>query len=150
MKIRTLSILLLAGYSVLLANAAQARSVKILRFEVDGKEVRTDFKIFLYINGKTIEPVRTENSFSVPAELQGCETVGVRFIAGKHDLSFDVHMSKFDTDWIIGIDHKPFDTEDLSSDERDPPGRKLVVIHYIDFVRKDGADGTRVVVKLYK
>ncbi len=152
MKIKTLSILLLAGCS-LLANSvmAQTRSLKILRFEVDGKEVHKDFKLLLYVNGKAIELVRTGNSFAVPTELQGCESVDVRFVSGKHDLFFNaVHISKFDTDWIIGIDNKPFDAENLSSEEADPPGRKLLVIHYINFVPKTGGDGTRMVIKIYK
>ncbi len=153
MKIRTLSIVLLAGCCVLLANSAkaQARSVKILKFEVDGKEVRKGFKVLLYIGGKTIEPARTGNSFVVPPEVQGHENIGVRFLSGKYDLLFDsVHVSKFNTDWIIGIDNKPFDAENISSEEPDPPGRQLLVIHYMSFVPKDGGDGTRMIVKVYK
>lgn len=150
---RTISILLLTGCCVLLVNSAKAQTsaVKILRFEVDGKEVHKDFRILLYVNGKTIEPVRTGNSFAVPTELQGCENVGVRFLSGKYDLLFDaVHISKFSTDWIVGVDKKPFDEQNTASEVSEPPGRELLVIHYISFVPKDGGDGTRMIVKLYK
>jgi hypothetical protein len=60
-----------------------------------------------------------------------------------------VHVSKFDTDWIVGVDKKPFDKENTASEEPDPPGKKLVGVYYLDFVSKKGLD-TKMIIKVYK
>jgi hypothetical protein len=87
----------------------------------------------------------------VPPELKEHEKLNVRFMSGKHDLSFEsVYASKFKTDWVVGVDTPPFDSENIASENPDPPGKTLSVIWYIDFVPKDKGDGTRVVVKIYK
>ena len=137
----------------MLGNTGQAQTptVKILKLEVDGREVHKSFKILLYANGREIVPVRDGNSFIIPPELQGCENVGVRFIWGKYNLAFDsVNISKFSTDWIVGVDKKPFDEENTASDVPDPTGKELLMVYYISFVPRDGGDGTRLTVKVFK
>lgn len=129
---------------------AQSRCVKVA-FEVDGKAVDQEFKILLYVDNKVIEPTRVGKSFIVPPELKDHEKVNVRFLSGKYDLSFDpVYAPKFETDWVVGIDNAPFDSENIASENPDPKRKRLLVIWYIDFVPKDKGDGTRLVVKVYK
>jgi hypothetical protein len=129
---------------------AHAGAVKILRLEVDGREVHKDFKILLYDNEKEIEPVRDGNSFIVPSELQGRENIGVRIIWGEYDLTFDsVNISKFDTDWVVGVNKKLFDEEGTASEISAPLGKKLLMVYYISFVPRDGGDGTRMTVRVY-
>lgn len=130
--------------------SAQSQSVTI-KFEVDGKEVDQKFRVLLYFDNKVIEPTVVEKSFIVPPELKDQEKVNVRLLSGEYDLSFEsVYLTKFKTDWVVGIDNPPFDDENIASEQRNPPGKTLSVIWYIDFVPKDKGDGTRVVVKVYK
>src|SRR5947209_814174 len=130
MRINKLNILVVACCCAMLINSVQAqtRAVKILKLEVDGREIHKGFKILLYVNGKEIEPMRNGNSFIIPPELQSCENVGVRFLWGKYNLFFDsVNISKFNTDWIVGVDKKPFDEENTASAVSVPPGKELLM-----------------------
>lgn len=153
MRIRKLSILLMVCFCVtpLSSVQAQARAVKILKLEVNGKEVHKDFKVLLYVNGREIEPVREGEGFLVPAELQSCDSVGVRFIWGNHDLIFDsVNVSKFNTDWIVGVNTKLLDERNTVLGVPASLSKELVMIYYISFVPRDGGDETQVTVKVYK
>lgn len=128
---------------------AQTDYVKV-KFEVDGREVKQKFKIMLYVNNQVIEPMVSENGFTTLPEIRSSEKVNVRFVSGEYNLFFDsVDISAFDTDWIVGVDNKPFDKENTASEEPDPPGKELLGIYYIHFVSKKGLD-TRMVVKVYK
>ena len=148
MGIRNLIILMLACCSVIFTNSVKAQTdcVKI-KFEVDGKEVKQKFKIILYDNNKAIEPLVSENGFTVPLEIRNSEKVNVRFLSGEYDLFFEsVYLPKFKTDWVVGIDRKPFDKDNLPQSQ---PEKELLLIYYINFVPKDG-DGTRMLVEVYK
>jgi hypothetical protein len=152
MKNRTLSALLFAACCLLLTlpTYAQPRWVKISRFEVDGKEVHKRFRPLLYVDGKLIEPVRVRNSFVVPPEVEGHEYIDVRFVSEKHNLLFPaVHVSKFESEWVVGVDHKPFEKENIASEQPDPRAKKLVDIYYLSFISNKGLD-TRMVIKVYK
>ena len=130
--------------------SAQNQCVRI-KFEVDGKEVDQKFRVLLSVDSRVIEPTVVGKSFIVPPELKDQEKVNVRFLSGKYDLSFEsVYVTKFKTDWVVGVDNPPFDNENIASENPDPPGKTVSVIWYIDFVPKDKSDGTRVVVKVYK
>lgn len=141
-------ILLLICCLVILVGSvkAQADSVRLLRFEVDGKKVDRKFRIFLYVNNQIIEPQIVGDKFIVPPEIKKQQNVGVRFSCGKYNLLFDtVPTSSFNVDWIIGVDHKPFKQEYVEPQTAE----KLKLLYYITLVPKDG-DETRLVVKLYK
>jgi hypothetical protein len=130
---------------------ARPRVVNILKLEVDGREVHKDFKILLYVGGREIAPARAGNSFIVPTELEGHQNVDVRITWDEYDLTFDsVYISKFDTNWVVGVDKKPFDEENTASEIPPPPGKELVMVYYIDFLPKDGGDGTRAIVEMYR
>ena len=148
MKVRKLiSTLAFTFWSLMLVTGVrgQDRFVKV-SFEIDGKRVEERFKILIYVDGIAIEPLRFENGFVVPAWPKSVENVRVRFLFAKHNLLFEpVYIAKFETDWIVGIDNKPFDEENV-----DPrAGKELKVVYYIDFVPHDG-DETRLVVKVPK
>ena len=148
MRVRRSSILLLACCATILCSQAKAQtqSVKILKIEIDGKEVKQDFKVLLYANGSVIEPMRVENSFLVPVEVKNCKTVSVRFLFGDYNLFFDsVYLAKFETDWIVGVDKKPFDQEYVPRKE----ARKFKFVYYLQFVSHQG-DDTVMVVKVHK
>ena len=124
---------------------AQSEMVKV-NFEIDGKEVREKFTIMIYTGDKIIEPCIGEDGFVVPPEVKKYEKVGVRFLSAGHDLYFDsVYRSKFETDWVVGVDRKPFAPENLSS----PRSRKKTkLIYYLNFISKTG-DGTRMVIEVH-
>lgn len=151
MRLRKLTILITACCIAVLANSvkAQTNCVKV-KFEVDGKEIKQKFKVLLYVNDKVIEPSVSENGFTVPPEIKEGDEVKVRFLSGEYDLFFDsLHSSKFGTDWVVGVDNKPFDKENTEPDELAPDGKELSQIYYIVFLSKKGLD-TRLVMKVYK
>jgi hypothetical protein len=149
---RKLNILMVVCCFLLLASAAQAQTgcVKV-KFEIDGKEVDQKFKVVLHINNEVIKPSIIGKGFNVSADvLKNHETVGVQFLSAEYDLFFEsVHRSAFETEWIVGVDKPPFDNENIDSEEPVPPGKKLLIIYYINFIPKN-AEGTRLVVKVYK
>jgi hypothetical protein len=116
-------------------------------FEVDGKEVHQKFKIMLYAGDEIIEPRMVEGGFIVPPEIKKYEKVGVRFTSEGDDLFFDpVYLSKFETEWVVGVDRKPFALENISSSRT---RKKTKLIFYINFISKEG-DGTRMVVAIHE
>lgn len=142
-----LKLLMVLGCAALFAGSAlgQSEMVKV-KFEVDGKEVRQKFKLTIYAGDETIEPCIVEDGFIVPPEIKKYEKVGVRFVSGSHDLFFDsVYLPKFGSDWVVGVDKKPFAAENLPSTR---PHKKIKLIYYIDFISRT-ADGTRMVVQVH-
>jgi hypothetical protein len=136
---RLVAVALLYGFASQ-AVAAQSDFVK-LSFEGDSKVIRSKFKVFIYAEGKVIEPVGNEPGFFVPPEIKNCEKVGVKILFKLHKLDFEqVYLAKFLTDWIIGINNHPLVGPETA--------RKIKFIYHINFVPADG-DGTRVVVKVY-
>jgi hypothetical protein len=128
--------------------SGQIRFVQILRFEVDGKQRDEKLRVFLKLGNRLIEPLRFENGFVVPAELGEQEKLDVRLIFGKYDLYFEsIHASAFKTNWIVGVDEAPFDPDNI--EPAPPPGKKLKLVYYIQFVPRD-AEETRMVVRIYK
>jgi TonB-like protein len=114
-----------------------------VKFEVDGKEKHERYKILLYLkDGQSIEPLLVDGGFIVPPEVKSAEYVTVRFLSRRYDFSFgEVYPIKFETDWTIGVDTKPFDSENVWDDEK---AKNTRIVYYINFEPKDG-DGTRAV-----
>jgi hypothetical protein len=119
----------------------QVSEVKILRIDIDGRSVKSDFKLYVNKDGRRLEPVRSGRSFRVPAGL-GCEPVSVEvLVKGLHLLFEPIYPSKFTTNWIIGVDKQPFEGETLGTDN----SRDVKLIYYIQFVSAQG-DDTRLVI----
>lgn len=148
MKLKTLAIILICLGCALVANA-QTRTVKVAKFEVDGKEIKGDFKLFFEVDSKSVELTKNGNSFVVPAEIQG-DVVDVRFVAGTYELNFEaVPVSKFSADWTFGVDTNPYDEANLSIETPpDPPGVELATIQYLKFDPKQGPS-TRQITKTF-
>jgi hypothetical protein len=94
------------------AQDAQSDSTKIVRFEIDGKEVKKNYKVFFRFNDKWIESKKTSTGFIIPTEMRSDEYLTVLITFGKYKLDFpNIHNSKFEEDWVVGIDKKPFSDE---------------------------------------
>lgn len=110
---------------------AQAVSTNILRIEIDGKEVRKSYQVFFLSNDKWVEAEKTSTGFVVPGELKTEEHLTVLITFGKQKLWFpDIHISKFNTDWIVGIDKKPYSDEFIRPEEAKITKR----VYYIQFL----------------
>lgn len=124
---------------------AQSISTKIVRFEIGGKEVKKNYRVFFQSNGKWVETARTPTGFVVPAELTTEETLRILIVLGKHKLEFSsVHVSNFSEDWIVGIDKAPFSDEFVKPEE----AKGVERVYYIQFLGKGLV--RQLVVKEYK
>jgi hypothetical protein len=132
--------------SCVITATAQSRSVKF-RFEVDGLPMKGRPKIILYGGDERVETPISGNGFVLPSPFEKYAKVNVRFILGSYKLFFEsVYLSKFEGEWVIGVDSKRFDKDNTASAQ---PGRQIKEIHYITFYPLQG-DGTRIVVISYK
>jgi hypothetical protein len=126
---------------------AQSRpmSTDVVRLEVGGKEVKKSYKVYFLSKGKWIESERTATGFLVPDKLRAEEYLTVLITFGKYKLVFSkIHISKFNEDWIIGVDKKPFSQEFVTSEE----ARTVKRVYYIQFLGSGLV--TQVVVKEYR
>jgi hypothetical protein len=122
---------------------AQSESTKVVKLEVDGKEVKKSYEVSFLINGKWHKAERTSTGFVVPTELKGEEYLAVLITFGKFQLEFSrLHISAFRTDWIVGVDKKPFSEEFVRREEMKETRR----VYYIIFQSQSGLD-TRLVIK---
>lgn len=111
-------LLLLCGAAILpTRTAAQNEGIK-LTFEVDGVPVAQNLQILFYHNNKEFEAELKNGVLFVPPELAGLRFVDeVRFKSEKYDLRFRYFIPiKYepDTEWVLGVDNKPFDPVNLS------------------------------------
>lgn len=124
---------------VLLTISAEAQNSKFLkfkRFEIDNKEVKQDFEVKIIVSGKEIVPLLFKNGFVIPPELENSESFDVVFSTDKYNLIFkSVDRSKLNTDWIIGIDNKPFDKSNTTFEQFNV---NIKLIYYVKFVSKEG------------
>lgn len=119
--------------------------IRVLRFEVDGKPVRKSFRVSLFDNDKFVDLKTVKDGFLLPAKFTKHEFVRIRFRIGSYDLLFDpIYRAKFETEWIIGVDRKPFDPDNVFVFSAEQ-AKKTDIVHYIDFEPKSG-DGTKLIV----
>jgi hypothetical protein len=114
------SILWLAISFMLLSVAANAQpaSTRIVGFTIDTKDVKQPFRVFLYAGGKEFEATRTQNGFLIPRELLGNPEIVTKIRVGKYELNFGgIPRDKFELDWQIEIDTKPFSIGRLTREE---------------------------------
>lgn len=127
----------------------QSRVVK-LKFEIDRKPFDCNCSLVLYDGYKEIIPKNVGDGFEVPKEIEYYERIGVKFLCGRnreHKLDFGyIYRSKFQTDWVVGIDTKPFDSELLPTVL---PEKEVGVIYYIRFESEKG-DGTIISIEVPK
>ncbi|MCO6511550.1 MAG: hypothetical protein J5I65_12230 [Aridibacter famidurans] len=123
---------------------AQDDITKVVRLEIDGQEVKESYKVSFLIDEKWREVQTTSTGFKVPKELKDQEYLSVLFEFGGHRLAFSrLHSSKFRTDWIVGVDLKPFSEDLVDPEEMEVTDQ----VYYIEFNSRLGL-GTKLVVKI--
>lgn len=96
---------------------AQAPRVQ-LKFEVDGKPKTQMFKVTFVTKESTFEAKNIDDGFVVPNEILDCDSFGVKFVSKKYSFYFQpVFRKDLDAVWTVGIDNKPFEKDNISSDE---------------------------------
>ncbi len=98
-----------------------------VRFDITGKSENFSkgISLILYINNEETIPLMFVNGFIVP-NFKEVKVVDVCFIYNKKQYLFKkLPVSKFDTDWVFGIDKSGY---------------------FIRFNPKDGSDGTQVII----
>jgi hypothetical protein len=130
---------------------AESRFVR-LSIEVDRKRIQEKFQLLVYAGKNEVEPLRFENGFVVPEVLSKYEKVDIKILFRNYDLLFeDVPVEAFTLDWIIGVDLRPFDSENMSSTEKPPAGKRLSFIYYIHYVARTAKQAdTKRIVRVFK
>lgn len=123
---------------------AQPQSTRIVRLEVDGKQVKKSYRIFFLSKATWIEAQKTAAAFTLPRAIENEEYLTLMIAFGKHRLKFDkVHISNFRNDWIVGVDTEPFSEELVKPDEQ----KSIEQIYYIQF---EGEPGRQLIVTKLK
>lgn len=134
MKIFFMSVMLCLAWLLMAPNTVcaqdQDKAIKV-KLEIDGKEINQPFRLLLSVPGSAIfTPPVTDGSFIFPPELRSCEKVHLRLVYKKYELDYgDVYLTKFSDEMIFGVDTKPFDEENISTEP--PPGKELILIYYL-------------------
>ena len=131
MKTLLVLVALLLLLAPLTRASAQTITTKIAWFEINEKEARNDYRVFLYAHGTEFEAKRTPDGFVVPDELRNERTLDVRIVMEKYKLVFNsIHISSFAEEWRIGIrTKKPFAEEfDITGNE----SKTIRFIYYLD------------------
>lgn len=129
------------------AQYAQSESTKIVRLEVDGKEVKKNYKVFFLSNDLWIEAEKTSTGFIIPTEVRNNKELTVLITFGKYKLEFPgIRISKFNEDWVVGVDNEPFSEIYVDPEKEEIETSKLRRIYYIKFV--GGALETVLAVKI--
>jgi hypothetical protein len=122
---------------------AQTLTTKIAWFEINEKDARKSYRVFLYAHGSGFEAKRTPEGFAVPDSLKDEKSLDVRILLPKYNLVFnDIPISAFADEWRIGIrTKKPFPEEfDVGAQE----AKTIRFIYYIDI---DGGQNIYTVFK---
>jgi hypothetical protein len=136
----TILISLILACSASAANLQASLSTQIQRIEIDGKEIKTRYRVFVF-SGKWIEAKRTHTGFILPRKVRSQADLPVLITFGKHKLAFsEIEVSKFNESWTVGIDTKPFSERFARGDE----AKNLKRIYYIKFTG-EGAETLFVV-----
>jgi hypothetical protein len=121
---------------------AQTIITRIAKLEVDGKEVKKDYKALLYSEKHKLEAKKNNSGFILPDELRSEEYLGVIITFGKHKLDFSrIHISNFGLVWTVGVDKKPYSEEFVEPEE----AKAIKQVYYIKFTGGKGLDRTTVV-----
>ena len=136
--IRTACVISLAA-GLAIAGHAQSTVTRVVRVEVDGKATDANYKVVFDAGNYWIEAKRTDSGFIVPDAVLKSEWLNFVFIFGDHKLRFDkVHVSKFSTDWTVGVDEAPFSEELVKRAE----SKRTVEVYFIRFSGEPGTQRT--------
>lgn len=138
---KILPLLIMMG-SLGMAMGQASRITHIDRIEIDGTEIKTRYRVFIF-SDKWIEAKQKGGGFILPEKLRSGTNLSVLITFGKHKLAFsNIHISKFNERWTVGIDKKPFSEEFATAEE----AKTIKRIYYIKF--KGIGMGTDYVIKV--
>jgi hypothetical protein len=119
------------------------KATNVSDITINGKYFIGDYKVFLFLDNKWFETVRSSSGFKAKKKIKDEESVKVRFVFGNYSLDFPkIHKSMFNTKWRIGVyDNPPFPAEYVSSGE----DKSIKRIYYIKFESEDYLNKTLLV-----
>ena len=78
-----------------------------------------------------VEAKKTSNGFIIPTKLRKNESLAILITLGKYKLAFsEIHHSKFEEDWVVVIDNKPFSGENTYLIE-DETVKRVYYTHFV-------------------
>lgn len=108
------------------------------RLEIDGQRVEEELHVMFLVDGQEIDARADKVSFQVPSETESAREVRVRIRFGAYDLEFpEVFSSQLDGTWLIGIDTRPFEKNNLSLVKE--KSSNIDFIYFIKFYPTEGA-----------
>lgn len=129
--VRTLVAWIIIAFSISTPIKAQERKVAVT-FKEDGNVKSIVYKIKLRVNDEEVEPQAHEKGFVFSKEIVA-DKVKVTVTIGSRDVDFgEVKKELFETDWVIGIDNKPYEKENVGH----LPGHMREegdILYYIEF-----------------
>ena len=133
----TIAFVLGCLYSVV---PAQTTHVTVIsRIEVDEKAVTDDYRVIFDAGNYWVEARRTPKGFILPEAVRDQESINFVFKFRKYNLRFsNVHRSKFQSDWVVGVDEKPYSPEIVSPRKM----KKTQAAYYIEFLAGHGTQLT--------
>lgn len=111
---------------------SQTVVTRVERIEIDKKVVKTSYKVFLKRKDDStfIRAEKATDGFLVPDRLRDAEWLSVQIVFKNFKLDFgQIHKSKFATSWVIGVDQKPFEEENVALEDSE----KAIIAYYIVF-----------------
>jgi hypothetical protein len=106
---------------------AQGRDVPV-SFREDGLKKELTFRVKLSITGHEAEPTYSEKGFVLPSDVKA-EKIRVRIAFCDKAIDFgEVDRELFDTEWVVGIDNKPYERSNVG--HLPGPMREQGNIHY--------------------
>jgi len=144
MKIFSVLLLIATSSFLHFQTMAQGIETTITEINVDGKTTQKNYRVFFQLQNSWVEAVRTPHGFMVPDALSEDEYLTVLVKVGKYQLEFsDVHISKFKTSWVVGIDKPPFSEKFVEPEQ----ASSFEIVYWIEFT---GLRTTRMIVKIKK
>ena len=110
----------------------QSKNVAV-SFKVDEEEKKLPYRIWLKTDEVEIEPDYVEGGFIKPQVSKTTKT-GVKITLGEETVEFgEVDNELFDTEWVIGVDNKPFEASNVNH-LPGPMRDSGKIIYFIDFM----------------
>ena len=104
-----------------------------LSFREDGVKKELTYRIRISINGQEAEPVYSDKGFLVPRGVKG-EKVRVKVTFCDKVIDFgEVDGELFETEWIVGIDNKPYEQSNVGH-LPGPMRERGSILYYIEFM----------------
>jgi hypothetical protein len=111
---------------------AQARDVPV-SFREDGLKKELAYRVKLFISGEETEPKYSEKGFIVPSDLKA-KRIRVKIAFCDKVIDFgEVDGELFETEWIVGIDNKPYEKSNVGH-LPGPMREQGNILYFIEFM----------------